>query len=62
MESLLVGVGDNPPADPSQEGETGDNPPLAPRRGGEDRRNGNYRGGSRKNCKSDFFAIIIPKY
>ncbi|NEN92821.1 MAG: hypothetical protein F6K48_29560 [Okeania sp. SIO3H1] len=48
MESLLVGVGDNPPAGPD--------------RGGEDRRNGNYRGGSRKNCKSDFSAIIIPKY
>ncbi|WP_275670462.1 MULTISPECIES: hypothetical protein [Okeania] len=27
-----------------------------------DRRNGNYRGGSRKNCQSDFSAIIIPKY
>ncbi|NEO56081.1 MAG: hypothetical protein F6K54_25205 [Okeania sp. SIO3B5] len=26
-----------------------------------DRRNGNYRGGSRKNCKSDFSAIISPK-
>ena len=22
---------------------------------------GNYRGGSRKNCQSDFSAIILPK-
>ncbi|NES76818.1 MULTISPECIES: hypothetical protein [Okeania] len=32
------------------------------RQGTGDRRNGNCRGGSRKNCKSDFSAIIAPKY
>ncbi|NET29853.1 hypothetical protein [Okeania sp. SIO1I7] len=54
MESFLVGVGDNPPLAPP--------PPRRGRQETGDRRNGNYRGGSRKNCMSDFSVIIIPKY
>ncbi|NEN91060.1 MAG: hypothetical protein F6K48_19980 [Okeania sp. SIO3H1] len=45
--SLLVGVGDNPPLTPPVEGKTGD------------RRNGNERGGSSKNCQ---FGIFLPNY
>ncbi|NES75870.1 MULTISPECIES: hypothetical protein [Okeania] len=50
----MVGVGD-------RRQETTHPSPL-PLPGGEDRRNGDERGGSSKNCKSDFSAIIIPKY
>ncbi|NES76861.1 MULTISPECIES: hypothetical protein [unclassified Okeania] len=52
LKSILVGGGD-------RRQETTHPSPLP---GGEDRRNGNYRGSSRKNCKSDFSAIIVPKY
>ncbi|NEN93198.1 MAG: hypothetical protein F6K48_31660 [Okeania sp. SIO3H1] len=54
--SLLVGVGDNPPAGPSQEGR-GRQPTPRPSPSQEGR-NGNERGGRSKNCPK----IVLPNY